>query len=64
MQCTTLRFLCTDGAINVQFTPDLDAGQYNELLGIVEIESTREALTARLKIAAEQWDARVMVDEI
>jgi hypothetical protein len=64
MQSTTLRLLCQDGAISAQFTPALDSLQYDELHGIVGIENTRNELTAQLKVAAERWDLRVMVDDI
>jgi hypothetical protein len=63
MQATTLRFLCKDGAINVQFTPALTTEQYDELRHIVGLESTREELTTNLKVAAERWELRVMIDE-
>jgi hypothetical protein len=63
VQATTLRFLCKDGAINVQFTPALSTEQYDELRHIVGMESSREELTARLKLAAERWGLKVMVDE-
>jgi hypothetical protein len=64
MQSTTLRFLCKDGAISVQFTPELTASQYAELHDIVGREDSCEELTTRLKVVGAKWGLKVTVDDI
>jgi hypothetical protein len=64
MQSTSLRFLCKDGAVSVQFTPALSPLQYAEVHDIVTREDTCEELTARLKAAANCWGVVVSVEAI
>jgi len=64
MQSTTLRFLCQDGAISVQFTPPLSPLQYAELHDIVARDDSCAELTKRLKSAGKVWGLTVTVEDI
>jgi len=60
---TRLRLLTRDGALDLQFSPQLSADQYAALLSASDLADTRDELRDAAKRLAIDWRAEIEIDE-
>ena len=59
-----LQLLMRDGAVRLTFHPRLTADQYAELVHIVELASTKDALRKASEEAAANWGVEVIFEDM
>lgn len=60
---TRLRLLMRDGALDLQFCPELSGDQYDALLSASNLADTRDELRDVAKRLATDWQSDVAIDE-
>jgi hypothetical protein len=61
---TALQLLMRDGALRVEFQPNLSAAQYAELLDCANRATTKAELTAEIQRLSKRWGLAVDVDSV